>query len=321
MAITPVKLSPAWIGYQEALEPTRHYVVRLFATKTDATDQLRDDFLVKFAKYAGVEVPLLYKSKPNTVAQRGISLPYAPSSSYVELPVGANETWSFIAQPVDNYVNPVLLNVVANILDPRVVAVLVERAPTGIVTEATLENAEDPDQRETLLGGAFRPYPYDLALLPDRGYTATFWFDTAMPSRLELKKKLAEAGISYIDPGSEIEAQMTTTGKMIVFMATTGHAPTPRDLARLVGAQSVYVDRKYVISADDAMTLGRLGWAEDTATKLEALPREFISGTVKAAEDSGNALKWILLAGVGILGGGLLLKAWEISSKMNRRKG
>jgi hypothetical protein len=145
MTITPVKLSPAWIGYQEALEPARHYVVRLFATKTDATDQLRDDFLTKFAKYAGTEIPLLYKSKPSTVAQRGISLPYAPSSSYVELPVGANETWSFLVQPVDNYVNPVLLNVVANILDPRVVAVLVERAPTGIVTEATLENAEDPD--------------------------------------------------------------------------------------------------------------------------------------------------------------------------------
>jgi hypothetical protein len=141
-----------------------------------------------------------------------------------------------------------------------------------------------------------------------------------MPSRLELKKKLAEAGISYIDPGSEIEAQMTTPGKMIAFMATTGHAPTPRDLARLVGAQSVYVDRKYVISADDAMTLGRMGWAEDTVTKLSSLPQNFVEGTVQVVEVASSSFKWILLAGVGILGGGLLLKAWEISSKMNRRR-
>jgi hypothetical protein len=50
------------------------------------------------------------------------------------------------------------------------------------------------------------------------------------------------------------------------------------------------------------------------------LPRELVSNTVDVISDSGNALKWILLAGVGILGGGLLLKAWEISSKMNRRR-
>jgi hypothetical protein len=329
MTLPYLKLSPAWIAYGEALDPSRHYVVRLMATGVDSTEDARNAFLRKLSELAGLEIPLLYKSAPVAITAPWASLTYAPASSSVKLPENAKWTWAFLVQAVDGYVTPTLLTAAAYALDSRVVAALIERMPPQFVTEATLEGSEDPASRELLAQNAARPYPYDLALIPDRGYTATFYFTSAMPSRRDLAAKISELGLEYIDPSSEIEAKLTAEGRMTALFATTGYPPTPRALAAKVGAQSVYIDRKMVISAEDAKTVGRIGFGEDLINRITGVSENLAENTVDVAEIAVadfsetfssilTVAKWTALVGLGILGGALLGKSFNYARGKNR---
>jgi hypothetical protein len=324
--ITPIKLAPAWVGYNEPLDPARHYAVRLFATSASVAEADRIEFLKQLSKYAGVEIPLAYKSAVLELPSRGINLPYAPSSSFVELPVGSNVAWLFFVQPVDAFVTPAQLNIVAGVLDPRVTAVLVERAQSAVVTESVLEGVESPDYRDTLAKDVARPYPYDKALLPDRGYIGVFHFKTAMPGEIELKAKLATRDIEYIDLGSGYQLKMTGEGWIAVVMATGGRPPTPRELAYLLGAQTVYIDRRTELSANFARTAGITGTIDDVLQRViqlgATIPQAGISFVEFAAVELPelglnilNAVKWLALVGAGIFAGGLLSRVWRSSQK------
>lgn len=324
--ITPIKLSPAWVGYNEPLDPTRHYAVRLFATSASSDDAVRTEFLKQLSKYLGVEVPLAYKSAILELPSRGITLPYAPSSSFVELPVGSNVAWLFFIQPVDQFVTPLQLNITASVLDPRVTAALVERAPSNVVTEEQLEGIESTANREAIAKDVLRPYPYDQALIPDRGYIAIFHFKTAMPGEVELKQKLKDLDVEYIDLGDAYRQKMVGENWIAVVMATGGRPPTPRQLASTLGAQTVYIDRRMELSASFVKTAGITGTIDDIFQRVVNLgvtiPQAGIAFTEFAAVelprvglDILEAMKWLALVGAGIFAGGLLSRVWRSSQK------
>jgi hypothetical protein len=322
--ITPIKLSPAWVGYNEPLDPNRHYAVRLFATSASNDDSARTEFLKQLSKYLGVEIPLAYKSAVLELPSRGITLPYAPSSSFVELPVGSNVAWLFFIQPVDAFVTPLQLNIVASVLDPRVTAVLVERASSMAVTEEQLEGIESAANREAIAKDVLRPYPYDQALIPDRGYIGVFHFKTAMPGEIELKQKLKDLDIEYIDVGDAYRQKMVGENWMTVVMVTGGRPPTPRQLAYAFGAQTVYIDRRMELSASFARTAGITGTLDDVFQRVinlgVTIPQAGIAFTEFAAVelpkvglDILEAMKWLALVGAGIFAGGLLSRIWRSS--------
>lgn len=325
--ITPIKLSPAWVGYNEPLDPNRHYAVRLFATSASTDVAARVEFLKQLSKYLGVEVPLSYKSDVLELPSRGITLPYAPSTSFVDLPVGSNVAWLFFIQPVDAFVTPLQLNIVASVLDPRVTAVLVERAPSTAVTEEQLEGVESSANREAIAKDVLRPYPYDQALIPDRGYIGVFHFKKAMPGEIELKQKLAELDMEYIDVGEAYRQKMVGENWMAVIMATGGRPPTPRQLAYTLGAQTVYFDRRMELSAEYVRRAGMTGTIDDVFQRVfnlgVTIPQAAISFTEfaavdlpKAGLDILEAMKWLALVGAGIFAGGLLSRVWRNSQKV-----
>lgn len=322
--ITPIKLSPAWVGYNEPLDPNRHYAVRLFAASAGNDDATRVEFLKQLSKYAGVEIPLAYKSEVIGVPSRGITLPYAPNTSFVELPVGSNVAWLFFVQPVDQYVTPLQLNIVASVLDPRVTAVLVERDPSNIVTEEQLEGVESQANREALAKDVLRPYPYDQALIPDLGYIAVFHFKTAMPGEVEIKQKFKELDVEYIDLGDAYRQKMVGENWLAIVLVTGGRPPTPRQLAYALNAQTVYIDRRMSIPATLARTAGLSGTLDDVFQRIVnlgvAIPQAGVSfveyATVDLPETAGTvleAVKWLALIGVGIFAGGLLSRVWRSS--------
>jgi hypothetical protein len=299
----------------------------LFATSVSVDDSARVEFLKQLVKYLGVEVPLSYKSAVVDIPSRTVNLTYAPSSSFIELPVGSNVAWLFFIQPVDAYVTPLQLNIVASVLDPRVTAVLVERAPSSAITEEQLEGVESQANREAIAKDVIRPYPYDQALIPDRGYIGVFHFKTAMPGEVEIKKKLAELDIEYIDVGEAYRAKMVGENYIAVIMATGGRPPTPRQLADALGAQTVYFDRRMEISAEQARTAGITGMLDDVFQKVVNLgvtiPQAGIAFTEFAAVELPElglsvveAMKWLVLVGAGIFAGGLLTRVWRSSQKV-----
>lgn len=327
--ITPLKLSPAWMGYGETLSPSRHYVCRIFATSTDVSEALRRDFLVKLAAYSGCEIPLMYNTVPVPVTSRGINLVANPSSSYIELPENALSTWAFVIQPVDNYVTPTVINVTANSLDPRVVAVLIERAQSTIWTEDMLEKNESEELRRSITTTALRPYPYDLALIPDRGYWATLFFQGAMPGRRDVARKLDELGMKYIDPGSDFEAAMTGEGRMSILFTTSGYPMTPRDIAHELGAQSIYIDRRDTVSAEEASSIGLLGWGETMQQRMTLVGKAFGETVTDVAEvavidmpeaglDVIGIVKWSAIAVVVLVAGGVAMRALDFTRSRGR---
>lgn len=320
--ITPIKLSPAWVGYNETLDPNRHYAVRLFATTASNDNTVKVEFLKQLAKYAGVEIPLAYKSDVISIPSRNVVLSYSPSTSFIELPIGSNVAWLFFVQPVDQYVTPLQLNIVASTLDPQVTAVLVERNSSNFVTEEQLEGIESPANREAIARDLIRPYPYDQALAPDLGYIAVFHFKTAMPGEIEIRQKFKELNVEYIDVGDAYRQKMVGENWVSTVLLTGGRPPTPRQLAQALGAQVVYIDRRMTISPMLAKTVALNEVLDGVYARIlnlgVTIPQIGVSfletATVdlpKAGLDLLDVAKWLVLIGAGIFAGGMLSRVWR----------
>jgi hypothetical protein len=325
MAITPIVLSPAWVGYNEPLDPSRHYIFRLFASAVDAEESARNAFLTTLAKYTGLEIPVAYKSGITGVGSAQINLANSTVKSDVTLPKNSLVTYSFFAQPVDAYATGAHINIAANVIDPRVTAILIERAPSARVTEEDLEGYEDAGNRALIAKGVARPYPYDLALQPDKGYFGVFHFTGAMPGELDIVKKLATVGVTYADMGKSYGAKLRGENFWGVWMITTGYPPTPRQLADALGAQVVYIDRRIDVTAEDlhlATGTGRMEavvdrLVEDALALPEAAERIVALLTTdipKKILDTADALKWVAIGLVGVLVGGVIVKTLNYST-------
>jgi hypothetical protein len=329
--------------YTEALSPTRHYICRLCATAVDSTEQLRTDFLRKLATVTGVEIPLVYKGHitPLTASKPNTYLPYAPTTSAIELPAGTSATWSFVVQPVDEYVTPLLLQICAQNIDPRVTAVLVERMPSTLWTEAQFEDSEntpfDPlgmmgpymPTKEEVAKTAYRAHPMDKALIPDRGYGAIAYFTDTAPSYFELARKIQGLGLTYVDAGSGQTARMSGEGYKGFLFTTSGAAPTPNTIAAALGAQTVYVDRRTTGSAEQLSASGILGWGETMAQRLQNIVTGLGNTVVTLGEvvtdDLPNAgldvvsiAKWAAIAVVVLVAGGVVLRGWDFTKSRGR---
>ncbi len=338
-----LKLPSAWVWYTEALLPSRHYIARIFATSVDATEQLRTDFLVKLAMVTGIEIPLLYKGSvtPLTSSRPNTYLPYAPTTSAVELPAGTGATWSFALQPVDEYVTPLLLQICAQNIDPRVTAVLVERAPAAGWTEAQFEESEsrpfDPlgmmgpymPNKDEVSKTAYRGHPADKALITDRGYGAIAYFTGAVPTYFEIARKIQGLGLTYIDPGSGQTARMSGEGYAGFLFTTSGGAPTPNEIAAALGAQTVYVDRRTTGSAEQLSVVELQGWGETTAQRLQSVVTglgntvatlgEVVTDDLPSAGlDVVSIAKWAAIAVVVAVAGGVILRGWDFTRSRGR---
>jgi hypothetical protein len=319
MAITPIVLSPAWVGYNEPLDPSRHYIFRLFASSVESEESARNAFLTKLAKYTGLEIPLAYKSGVTGVGSPRINLANSTLTSDVTLPKGSLVTYSFFAQPVDAYATGAHINIAANVIDPRVTAILIERAPSARVTEEDLESYEDAGNRALIAGEVMRPYPYDLALKPDKGYFGVFHFKGSMPGELDIVKKLATVGVTYVDMGPSYGAKLRGENFWGVWMITAGYPPTPRQLADALGAQVVYIDRRIDVSAEYLHTAAGTGRIEAVVDRLVeaaiALPEAatslvevFANDIPKKIVETADVLKWVAVGLIGVLVGGVAIK-------------
>jgi uncharacterized UPF0146 family protein len=302
MSVTPIVLSPAWVGYNEPLDPSRHYIFRLFASAVDAEESARNAFLTTLAKYTGLEIPVAYKSGITGVGSPYINLANSTVKSDVTLPKNSLVTYSFFAQPVDAYATGAHINIAANVIDPRVTAILIERAPSARVTEEDLEGYEDAGNRALIAKGVARPYPYDLALQPDKGYFGVFHFTGAMPGELDIVKKLATVGVTYADMGKSYGAKL-----------------------RGENFWGVYIDRRIDVTAEDlhlATGTGRMEavvdqLVEDALALPEAAERIVALLTTdipKKILDTADALKWVAIGLVGVLVGGVIVKTLNYST-------
>lgn len=240
-----------WLMPDEYLAEKIHHVLWLFFTRTP---QALIDLLKRTCDVAGCEMALGSTDYPlvPAVELKPLELPSPlfwlgsdKADSVTPLPKGTLHAVRVYVEPVDRYVTPSLIYNVLHGMAPELTMLGVERTAAASSLEEGFDLLDYSSDVRPL-----RPVKYSEYLSSNAYYLVSAGWDRNVPTTVELDRRLAGAGLEYIDtPGAAVAIGPATS----FVMGTGQKSPQVETVKTVLGANKIYIDRVALSSSQAAM--------------------------------------------------------------------
>lgn len=273
-----------WVMPDEYLAEKIHHVLWLFFTRAP---QALMDLLKRTCDVAGCEMALganyplvpAVELKPLELPSPLFWLGSDKPDSVTPLPKGTLEAVRVYVEPVDRYVTPSLIYNVLHGMAPELTMLAVERTATTSSLEEGLDAVDYTSDVRPL-----RPVKYSEYLSSNAYYLVSAGWDRSVPTTVELDRRLAGAGLEYIDtPGAAVSSGPNTS----FVMGTGQQSPQVETVKTVLGANKIYIDRM-ALSSSQAAALKLTHDTEPIRSRIYDVGFTLADGTLGLVETAAS---------------------------------